>query len=445
MAQDDASPARSDRGGGLRELQFAYLENLAANQARDSGPSDRPQHEEDDRHRGLGEVAEDRNLPRLRDGRDDRQSDEWRRKRKQEIGQAHQDCVDASSHIPRDRPDRGPDQKGDPLREKTDLKRDARAMNQSGELVPSERIGAERVLAIGRGRWRDRSRCNLKVRIVSERRQEEWTEKGAEHEGADENGAGDNCDPLLRDDASAAAGRSVERHAADYSTRRGALNRLGPCGSVRAMNRDQLRFLAFGLLFGFVIGYIVAYGIYDDGLVQRAAPVPAAGNMGMSSAGPSSAAQGGMDGDALMQQVTGEISSLKEAIESDPNDQKALARLARLYSEVNMCDRAMDYYSRALELAPGEAHVRHEYAVCLRQLNRVDEALTEFRRALTDNPEHWETWLYIGIVNLRDKGDLDAASEAVTELEKLNPHYEGIPMLKDAIEKARTTGTSPSS
>ncbi|MEE9293172.1 MAG: tetratricopeptide repeat protein [Acidobacteriota bacterium] len=206
-----------------------------------------------------------------------------------------------------------------------------------------------------------------------------------------------------------------------------------------------MRFLAFGLLFGFVIGYIVAYGIYDDGLVQRAAPVPAAGNMGMSSASPSSAAPGGLDGEALMQQVTGEIVSLKEAIERDPKDQKALARLASLYAEVNMCDRAIDYFSRALELVPGEAHIRHEYAVCLYQLNRVDDALTEFRSALTDNPEHWETWLYIGLVSLRDKGDFGAASEAVTQLEKLNPHYEGIPMLKDAIEQARTAGTSPSS
>ena len=216
------------------------------------------------------------------------------------------------------------------------------------------------------------------------------------------------------------------------------------------MNRDQLRFLAFGLLFGFVIGYIVAYGIYDDRLVQRASPVPAAGNMGMSSAGPSSAspssaAPGGMGGEALMQQVTGEIASLKKAIESDPKDQQALARLAGLYAEVNMCDRAMDYYSRALELLPGEAHVRHEYGVCLYQLNRVDDALTEFRRALTDNPEHWETWLYVGLVSLREKGDLDAASEAVTELERLNPHYEGIPMLKTAIEEARNAGASPSS
>lgn len=213
------------------------------------------------------------------------------------------------------------------------------------------------------------------------------------------------------------------------------------------MNRDQLRFLAFGLLFGFVIGYIVAFGIYDDGLVQRAAEVPAAGNMGMSQGGGAAASPtgGGMDGEALMAQVTGEIASLKEAIEDNPNDDKALARLASMYAQVNMCDRAMEYFERAIEIAPDDAHLRHEHAICLYQIDRVDDALAEFRRALEVDPEHWETWLYVGLVSLREKGDLAAASEAVTELEKLNPHYEGIPMLKTAIEKARAAGSSPSS
>lgn len=211
------------------------------------------------------------------------------------------------------------------------------------------------------------------------------------------------------------------------------------------MNRDQRRFLAFGLLFGFVIGYIVAYRIQDDGFVKRPAPVPAAGNMGMSSGSPASAAPGALDGEALMAQVTGEIESLKEAIENDPGDHRALVRLASMYAEVNMCDRAMGYFMRALALVPGDAHARHKYAVCLYQLDQIDDALAEFRKALTDNPKHLESWLYVGLVSLRDKGDIDAASEAVAELERLNPHYEGLPMLKTAIENARTAGISPSS
>ena len=47
------------------------------------------------------------------------------------------------------------------------------------------------------------------------------------------------------------------------------------------MNRDQLRFLASGILFGFLVGYMIAYAVYEPRVKLLAAPVPAAGNLGM--------------------------------------------------------------------------------------------------------------------------------------------------------------------
>ena len=47
------------------------------------------------------------------------------------------------------------------------------------------------------------------------------------------------------------------------------------------MNKDQIRFLVSGILFGFLVGYIIAYAVHEPRVVQEAAPVPAAGNMGM--------------------------------------------------------------------------------------------------------------------------------------------------------------------
>src|SRR2546425_12137967 len=47
------------------------------------------------------------------------------------------------------------------------------------------------------------------------------------------------------------------------------------------MNKDQIQFLVSGILFGFLVGYIIAYAVHEPKVVQQAAPVPAAGNMGM--------------------------------------------------------------------------------------------------------------------------------------------------------------------
>ena len=51
------------------------------------------------------------------------------------------------------------------------------------------------------------------------------------------------------------------------------------------MNKDQIQFLVSGILFGFLVGFLIAYAVYEPRVVQQAAPVPAAGNMGMSGAG----------------------------------------------------------------------------------------------------------------------------------------------------------------
>ncbi len=210
------------------------------------------------------------------------------------------------------------------------------------------------------------------------------------------------------------------------------------------MNREQLRFLFFGILFGFVIGYLVAFGVHDTGVVQRAAPVPAAGNMGMA-AGGASPPGGAMDGESLMARVTEEIGSLKAVIEKEPRNQRALVRLANLYHDAGMFDPAVEYYGRALEVDPTDVNARTDMGICLYQLQRVDEAIAEFRASLSHDPQHWQTWLNLGLVSLREKADLETAAEAFSRLEEINPSYEGISVLKEALEKARRSAGKASS
>ena len=77
------------------------------------------------------------------------------------------------------------------------------------------------------------------------------------------------------------------------------------------MNKDQIRFLLSGILFGFLVGYVVAYAVYEPRVVQHAAPVPAAGNMGMSGGAPPPAAPGaGPGGDQMMARLFEEIAFL---------------------------------------------------------------------------------------------------------------------------------------
>jgi hypothetical protein len=216
-------------------------------------------------------------------------------------------------------------------------------------------------------------------------------------------------------------------------------------GRSPVMNKDHVRFLVSGVLFGFLVGYVIAYAVHEPRVVGQAAPVPAAGNMGMSGGmpggpGPGAPPAGGhgdpSQGGDQMTAIFEELNALKAAIEKDPRNLRALIRLADLYHQAAKFDQAIDYYRRALEVRPEEVEARNHMGVCLRELGKADEAMAQFRTALTYDPRHWPTWLNLGVVALLDKRDLEEARRAFAKVEELNPTFEDLPMLKEELRKA---------
>ncbi len=223
------------------------------------------------------------------------------------------------------------------------------------------------------------------------------------------------------------------------------------------MNKDQLRFLLSGILFGFLVGYVIAYAVHEPKVVQQAAPVPAAGNMGMGqgavAAGgapggdaPAGAPPGGpAGGEQMMGQVFQEISALKAALEKNPKDAQALLRLANMYHDARKYEEAVLYYKRALEVAPRDVDARTDMGICLYEMGMPDDALAQFRTTLSYDADHWQTWLNLGIVALSAKNDVKTATEAFARVEKLNPGFKDLPMLKDALKKAASAAPRPGS
>jgi len=208
------------------------------------------------------------------------------------------------------------------------------------------------------------------------------------------------------------------------------------------MNRDQVRFLVSGILFGFLVGYIIAYAVHEPRVKLTAAPVPAAGNLGMtpgvaSGGGPGGPARGSPGGDAMMERVFEEIAGLKQAIDRDPDDTRSVVRLANLYHDSGKWAEAIDLYARALEREPKDVNARTDMGICLRELGRIDEAIQQFRASLSHEPGHWQTWLNLGIVSLFDKNDAETAAAAFARLEEFNPAFPDLPLLKEAVRKAR--------
>jgi TPR repeat protein len=219
------------------------------------------------------------------------------------------------------------------------------------------------------------------------------------------------------------------------------------------MNKDQLQFLVSGILFGFLVGYIIAYAVHEPQVVQHAAPVPAAGNMGMGQSvpPPASGSAGGDPGagtdggsEQMMARVFEEITALKAAIEKDPKDVKALMRLANMYHDARKFDQAVDYYRKALAFTPEDVDARTDMGICMYEMGMADEAIAQFRTSLQHGPKHWQTWLNLGIVSLSGKNDVRTATEAFAKVEEINPGFKDLPMLKEALKKAGAADRSGS-
>ena len=212
------------------------------------------------------------------------------------------------------------------------------------------------------------------------------------------------------------------------------------------MNKDQLQFLVSGILFGFLLGYIIAYAVYEPKVVRQAAPVPAAGNMGMGQSVPQPAGAegggavgGGGGNEQMMATVFEEIKSLKAAIEKNPKDAASLIRLANMYHDARKFEEAVQFYKRGLEVTPKDVDARTDMGICLYEMGMADDAIAQFRTSLSYDSRHWQTWLNLGIVALSSKNDVKTATDAFSKVEQINPGFKDLPMLKDALRKASSS------
>lgn len=221
------------------------------------------------------------------------------------------------------------------------------------------------------------------------------------------------------------------------------------------MNRENASFLLGGVFFGIVLGFSFGYLVYREGpaggLSADGAQAPAnpSDPMGVGAAAQFSQPPGGVgseggDGDnpqATFQRVQKEIAALREALKANPNDARVLGRLGDLFYDAGMYDQARDYYSRSLASDPKNPNISTDLGICLQRLGQPDQALERFRASIAIDPNHWQSWLNLGIVSLFDKKDIQTAERAFARVKELNPTFEGLPQLQQAIDHVKSGGT----
>jgi len=218
------------------------------------------------------------------------------------------------------------------------------------------------------------------------------------------------------------------------------------------MNRENASFLLGGIFLGFMLGFSIAYAVYRGepsgggiaGVSMQAPSNPSdpsgAGAVAQASPPPAMGNGGGEASEQTMQRVQQELVALREALKANPKDSQTLTRLADLYYDAGMFDKARDYYARSLEADPKNPNVSTDLGICFRRLGDSDRAIQQFRKSIAIDSRHWQSWLNLGIVSLFDKSDVKTAEESFAKVKELNPAFEGLPQLQQALDQARSGG-----
>lgn len=181
-------------------------------------------------------------------------------------------------------------------------------------------------------------------------------------------------------------------------------------------------FIAMAFVAGIVVG-VISTVLYEEKM-----PVPPS-SFKPSQSSPSP---------AIPADVQKQITMLQSILKEDPKNLKALIELGNLYFDTDQFDSAIQFYARALELAPMNADVRTDMGIMYRRKGDPDRAIAEFKKAAQDDPKHVNSRYNMGVVLLHDKADIKGAIQAWEEFLKVEPTGPRSENIRNQMEKMKS-------
>jgi pentatricopeptide repeat protein len=120
--------------------------------------------------------------------------------------------------------------------------------------------------------------------------------------------------------------------------------------------------------------------------------------------------------------TTRAVSSLQTAIEQDSKFEDAFYDLGVIYG-ARKNPLAFEYYSNVLKLNPSSENARYARARLYQDLNKMDEAITEYETILQSNKACRDCVYNLGAIYLEMKHDNKKALEYFTKAIEVDPNY----------------------
>lgn len=186
------------------------------------------------------------------------------------------------------------------------------------------------------------------------------------------------------------------------------------------MNKETIVTIVIALLIGLVGGYLVFSLSGRPAVTQQNGELPTGGGAPVD--------------------YSKRIAEAEKLVARDPKNLQAWILLGNDYFDSNQTQKAINAYSKALELDPNNVDVLTDQGVMYQRVQWFDKAVANFLKAQQINPRHTQSLYNLGIVysqNLNQPDKAIAAWNRYLELEPASPNANQVrAMLDDVKSKA---------
>ena len=197
------------------------------------------------------------------------------------------------------------------------------------------------------------------------------------------------------------------------------------------MSRENILFAIIGILFGFIVGFMFASSMSQK---MASPPQGTAASQGMPADHPPVAGGGGGGGQSSQdpQAVREQVTASLEKARSEPNNFDAQVKAAELYYQIQRYDQAIEFLLKANQLKPTD----YRTVVILGMVNldagHYDTAEKWYRAAMKMKSDDVMVLAGLAAATL-EKGDANAAEDAIAKLEKVDPNSQDLPQFRDKL------------
>lgn len=124
---------------------------------------------------------------------------------------------------------------------------------------------------------------------------------------------------------------------------------------------------------------------------------------------------------ATTDRAAGQIAALELEVATNPGNTAAWTQLGNYYFDADQFQKAINAYTRSLELSPGNPNVLTDLGIMYRSIGQPEKAVEVFRQAAGIDPRHEQSRFNTGIVMLYDLNNPAEAIAAWQDLLRINP------------------------